>query len=245
MKKYLMFIILLVTTSGLAGAVTDASAYSISDLIGIESDHGIVRTIVNNQVSTPDLQFNSEGKLDTHLTMDESGSYQMTQGVISNVHNYRGFSGAGRFINSFTGTSVKNIDLNFLGTLNVGFSPHFNPYMMESKTFGMAVAAPGTEKYSLTLTGSQNTITNAALSSPPKWMTEEPKIYTVGYALDNAMMQASLQDLPVDQMAQDLSFDYKILENSLVYYGYDFSRSIQMGDVGFEAEMAFDHIGEV
>jgi hypothetical protein len=46
-------------------------------------------------------------------------------------------------------------------------------------------------------------------------------------------------------MAQDLSFDYRVLENDLLYYGYDFSRSIQMGDVGFEAEMALDHIGEV
>ena len=236
MRFVVFLLMLLVVIPSLAGAVTESNAYAISNLETGSSDFSAIRTVVDNAVISPDLNFNSDGIINTEYKMSEKGSSTQTQSISSTVSNNGGMSGMTTFSNSFSGTQVTDTNLQFIGTLNMNFQNKAYPYMVETTNFGFSMASPGTDDYTFALTGGHKTVSTATLTPAPEWQTEDPKIFSV--SLDEYPMNL---DQPADKLQENVNLDFNVANNEVAYYGYDFSRDLEIGDVSSSSAMQLLH----
>lgn len=236
MRFAAILLMLLALMPSLAGAETESSAYSISNLVSLNSDFSALRTILDNSVISPDLHFNSDGIINTEYRMGKKGSYTLTQGITSAADNNGGLDGSGTFYNSFSGAQVTDANLKLIGSLRTSYPNTINTHKVETTNFGFSLASPGTDDYTFTLTGGHKTVSTATLKPAPEWQTEEPKIFTV--SLDEYPMKF---DQPADKLQDNLKLDFNVAENKVAYYDYDFSRNLDMGDVSSSSAMKLLH----
>lgn len=234
--RFAIIMLMLALIPSLAGAVTESSAYAISNLISQGSDFSAVRTISDNSVTTPDLNFNSDGIINTEYTMGEKGSYNLIQGITSSADNNGGLDGSCTFYNMFSGTQVTDANLKLIGILKTSYPNNVNPYKAETTNFGFSLASPGTNDYTFSLTGGHKTVSTAALAPAPEWQTEDPKTFSV--SLDEYPIDL---DQPADLLKDNVKLDFNVAENKIAYYDYDFSRELEIGDVSSSSAMQLFH----
>lgn len=236
MRFVVIMLMLLVVIPSLAEAATESSAYATSNLENYGSDFSAIRTVVNNAVISPDLNFDSDGIINTEYTMSEKGSGTQTQSISSSVNNNGGLAGMTTFSNSFSGTQVTDTNLQFIGSLEMNFPNAVNQYMVKTTNFGFSLASPGTDDYTFTLTGGHETVSTATLTPAPEWRTEDPKIFSI--SLDESPMNL---DQPADKLQENVNLNFNIVKNEVAYYGYDFSRDLTIGDVSSSSAMKLLH----
>jgi hypothetical protein len=236
MRFTIIMLMMLAVVPCLAGAVTESSAYAISNLISYGSDFSAVRTVSDNSVITPDLNFNSDGIINTEYTLGEKGSYNLIQGITSSEDNNGGLDGSCTFYNTFSGSQVTDANLKLIGTLKTSYPNNVNPYKAETTNFGFSLASPGTDDYTFSLTGGHKTVSTATLTPAPEWQTEDPKIYSV--SLDEYPINL---DQPADLLQDNVKLNFNVAENKVAYYDYDFSRNLEIGDVSSSSAMQLFH----
>lgn len=220
----------------LAGASSDAEAFTSSHLKSYGSDFSALRTITSNQITTPDLDFQSFGEVNTELEMI-GGNSEIGQTLYFSAEKDAGFNGYGSLSHSFSGENVVAMDSKMTcgGLSTVTRSTDFTK--VESTSTGMTMALPGTEDYELSLTGGHNTKTTASTVPIPMWMTEEVKGFYVVFEEDPLDF-----DIPADSLSQDVDVDFLVAENDLAYYDYDFKRDTDVEDISSRADMQLQHI---
>lgn len=236
MRFVVILLMLMVVIPSLAGAVTESNACAISNLETGSSDFSAIRTVVDNAVISPDLNFNSDGIINTEYKMNEKGSSTQTQSISSTVSNNGGMSGMTTFSNSFSGTHVTDTNLQFIGSLKMNFQNKVYPYEVQTTNFGFSMASPGTDDYTFALTGGHKTVSTATLTPALEWQTEDPKIFSV--SLDEYPMNL---DQPADKLQENVKLDFNVANNEIAYYGYDFSRDLEIGDVSSSSAMQLLH----
>lgn len=236
MKAAVFMLMLSILVPNSANAVTESSAYANSDLSSYGSDFSALRTISANSVITPDLNFNSNGMINTEYKMSDNGFHSLTQSITSSADNNGGLNGAVTFYNSFSGSQVTDANLKLIGSLRTSYPNSVNPYKVETTNFGFSLASPGTDDYTFELTGGHKTVSTATLKPALKWQTEDPKTFSV--SLDEYPMNL---DVPADKLQENVKLDFNVAENKVASYGYDFSRDLEMGDVSSSSAMMLVH----
>lgn len=220
----------------LAEGYSDAQAFTNSHLISYGSDFSILRTVSDNSINTADLCFDSFGEVSTELET-EGGDGEIGQSLFFSAERAEGFSGYASLSHSVAGTDVLSMDSSMTCSGYLSTSPSSDRTHVESQSYGLTMAAPGTDDYSLSLTGGHETKTNGALTPVPEWMTEEPKEFCVSlepYSLDF--------ECPADFLSEDVDLDFLVRENDVALYNYDFERKLEVGDVSCQVDMQLMHV---
>ncbi len=220
----------------MAEAYSDAQAFTNSHLISYGSDFSILRTVSDNSITTADLNFDSFGEVSTELET-EGGNGEIEQSLFFSAERAAGFNGYASLSHSVSGTDVLSMESRMACGGGSSTSPSSDRTHVESQSYGLTMAAPGTDDYALSLTGGHETKTNGALVPVPEWMTEEPKEYSV------SLEPCSLDfEYPADFLSQDVDLDFLVRENDVAMYDYDFERMLEVGDVACQVDMQLTHV---
>ncbi len=225
-------IILILASVSLGYAATDASAFTQATLKVDRSDFSLVRTLSENYVFTNDLNFKGSGEIDGQITTDGGGgeylqSMAFTAGQNGHLYGLSTRSAA------FSWTGATHVKTSLVGTTSTAV---FNPVPggVESIASGLTMANPGTYNYDLILAGGHETKTNSVTSQ----FRPRPIEAKVAMNIPELVM-----DMPADTLNQDIKLNYLINDNGFAYYGYDFYRELDIGDINCKSEMEFVHLG--
>jgi hypothetical protein len=243
MKSIAAVVMALYLLSLCAAAYSDAEVSTESFLQSNDTAFSALRTITANYVTTPELDFRSNGRITTTVNVENGGAANIVQNSLFSggrdaSGNYRG---SGSLFSSASGIGISKINsqIYFTGLCFVS-NPQDNPEVktkVESKSFGVSMASPGTSDYLFGVQSKSNVLTNAPILRVPHWMTEDPKIFTISMDLDPLQV-----DKPLDKVDETIKINYDLFENELYSYDYDFSRTIQNDDTTFESMMKFGKI---
>ncbi len=232
--RHLLVIAALCMLIPLAEASSDAEAFTNSHLISYGSDFSVLRTISSNLITTPDLNFQSFGEINTELRQS-GGNSEIEQELYFSAEKEAAFSGYGSLSHSFSGENVLFMDskMKCSGLSTVARSSDFTK--VESTSTGLTIALPGTNDYELSLSGGHNTKSTATTIPVPLWTTEEVKEFSVVFDEDPLDF-----DVPA-KISQDVDVDFLVYENDLAFYEYDFEREMAVGDITSIVDMQLQH----
>jgi hypothetical protein len=226
-----------------AQAFSDTEVSTKSFLFSYNTDFSALRTIMSNHVTTPELDLQSDGRITTTVELEDGGSANIEQSsIFTGGRDASGkYNGQGRFSSSASGIGMSKINQNIFFS-GLCFFTNVEDDMesrtkVESKSMGVALASPGTNDYLFGLETQSQTMTNARLLRVPKWMTEDPKIFTV--SLESEPLDV---EEPMDSISQDINLDFHLFENELYGYNYDFSKVIENDETTFNSQMKFAKI---
>jgi hypothetical protein len=236
MGSIAVLIILLALSITSAEAATDASAFSFAELNVPHTDFSAVRTVSDNYVLTPDLNFKGKGEITGEITTNGGGG-QFSQGLYFSAgqNGNSGLYGMSSRSSLFTWGGATKIKTDMKGTVST-FVYNPLPGGVVSECSGFSIASPGNTIYDFSLSGGHTTVTNAVTSK----FRVDPMEYTV--ALDIPELDL---DQPADLLSQDVKLDYMVDAESqaLAYYGYDFQRDLSIGDIDCQSSMDLVHTG--
>lgn len=220
----------------LVEAYSDAQAFTNSHLISYGSDFSILRTVSDNSITTADLNFDSFGEVSTELET-EGGDGEIDQSLFFSAERAAGFSGYASLSHSVSGSGVISMNSRMVCSGQSSTSPSLDQSHAESQSYGLTMAQPGTDDYTLSLSGGYETKTNGALTPVPEWMTEEPKEFSV--SLEPCYLNFQY---PADFFSQDVDLDFLVRGNDVAVYDYDLERIIEIGDASCQVDMELMHV---
>ena len=228
-----------------ASGVSQTSASTDSLLVSSNSELAAVRTISESFVSTPDLNYNNNGQVDSYVTQPGGGAAIISQGVYSSAENYNKLGGLATFHAHVTATNATNSQIIMKGTSTAAVSNIQDNSKIESQSFGLGMAKPGEGEYLFTTTGNQTTVTDTVYALSPIiniHLIDLRKDY-VDKTLEIAFKQ-NAQELspPADFIEQNVDFKYNQFYNVPTYYGYDFTSTIGVKDTTCSSYMNFAHL---
>ncbi len=238
--RYLpLLVVLIAVCISPTEAVTEASAYTMSNLTVGGTDFCNVLTLSDNFVSTPDLYFKGVGDVISNIKTNCVGGGQFSQGMYFSAESNGGLSGMSATSNAYSWRGVTEVKTSISGTVSTNV---FNPSsyykgFVESMSSGLTIASTGTKNYDLTLTGGHLTATNSVPVQSRKFNLR-PRVYDISFEVDPLQL-----DEPADLLSQESNVDFQVLDNGFVYYGYDFSRELEIGDVNCKSEMTYVNQG--
>jgi hypothetical protein len=217
-------------------AYSDAQAFTNSHLISYGSDFSILRTVSDNSITTADLDFDSFGEVSTELET-EGGDGEIEQTLFFSAERAAGFSGYASLSHSVSGTGVLSMNSNMVCSGQSSTAPSLDQSHVESQSYGLTMVVPGTDDYSLSLSGGYETRTNGALAPVPEWMTEEPKEFSV--SLEHCSLDL---EYPADFLSQDVDLEFIVRGNDVAVYDYDLERTLEIGDAACKVDMELMHV---
>jgi hypothetical protein len=220
----------------LAEAYSDAQAFTNSHLISYGSDFSILRTVSDNSITTADLDFDSFGEVSTELET-EGGDGEIEQTLFFSAERAAGFSGYASLSHSVSGTGVLSMNSNMACSGQSSTAPSSDQSQVVSQSYGLTMAAPGTDDYTLSLSGGYETKTNGAVMPVPEWMTEDPKEFSV--SLEHCSLDF---EHPADFLSQDVDLDFIVRGNEVAVYDYGLQRTLEMGDAACQVDMELMHV---
>ncbi len=241
MRVAAIIAISLVAIATQANAVTQINAVTFSNLISTYSESTIARTISENVLSAPDLDFKSTGLVDAKILQPNGGAAIVTQGLLFSAENNGGLGGMASFYSRATATQVNDASLTFGGTSTSKVWTEFDRSKIISNSFGLGMAKPGEGEYEFTVSGNYETKTNTvpALIPIPLW-EDDGKFYK---ELSVTFEQTPLEtDISADLLDQEMNFNYGVQNNQPTFYGYDFSRNLEVEDTSCSSWMSFSHL---
>jgi len=217
-----------------ANAATLSSAFTNSHLVSHDSELSVMRTISDNKIITPDLNFKSDGIITTNALMGDASTSEIDQGLYfkgGKNQYYNAFSSLSSHINA---KNVLDVRTSLSGTSRTIVSGS-SDLTIDSTISGLSIASPGSPDYSFSLAGGHNTVTNAV-----PWGVRIPKEDLKEYSVSLDVEPLDL-DQPADLFNQDVKLNFNVIDNDLAYYGYDFSRELEIGDINCKSEMELIH----
>jgi hypothetical protein len=225
-----LFVIVLIFAAS-ADATTSATSSTTSKFASQFSDAYILRTVSNNQQSSPDLSFGSMGLVSTLVQKSPDGSSETTQTMYFSADNVGDPKGYCTQSSNVVGSGVKEINEMFRSNMEIGLATEGDPTKVESTSIGAGLVAADSDLYSLSVTGGHTTKTNAALVRVPI-ESINPTTFSLSFDINPVEFDTSAQ-----VFNQDVSVNYGVINNNLDYYAYDFGRVIWLDDIGFKADM--------
>lgn len=227
-----------------ASGVTETSAFTNSFFASPFSELAASRTISQSFITSPDLNYISNGKVDANVIQPGGGNAIISQNIYSTAYNNgglgSGLGGGASFSSKVTATNVKGSSLVMTGTSNAEICNKQDHSKIESWTFGLCMATLNEGEYSLDLSGAQETKTNLApaLAVIPVFDHD-----LLNKELIIAFEQTPSEfDEPVDVIRQDVDFNYGTSNNQPTFYGYDFTNDIAVDDIVCSSSMSFSHV---
>lgn len=231
MKKISIWCIGLFMLMIAADAATDARTSTNSYLISYNTISSDARTVSENYISTPDLILKSEGQVDGNVIMDSPSTSIIKQGLSFEGLRNGGFGSKASFSSAIAAENVKSADSVMTGYSQTIITTPTDFSKVNTESFGMTLANPGTDDYQLSVTGSQSTKTNAALQ-PLNDRESVIRNFKVEFDLYPLEMET-----PADLFVQNMDVNYKVENNEITALAYDFSRQLEMDDISFVSEM--------
>jgi hypothetical protein len=227
--------------------VTQTSAFTNSFLVSTYSELAASRTTSESSVTSPDLNYNSNGQVDSYVIQPGGGAAIISQNVGSMSQNYGGGLGTGlgggaSFSSKVTATNVKGSYLIMTGTSTAEVSNQQDNSKIESQTFGLGIAKPGEGEHSFEVHGGQETVSNMVPA-----LKVNPVIINHDDLLNKELIVAFEQtpsefEQPADVLQQEVNFNYGTSDNRPTFYGYDFTNTIADGDTTCSSYMSFSHV---
>jgi len=224
-----------------ASAASQMSAFTFSNLISSNSELTAVRTISDNILTDPYLNFNSNGVVDAKIMQPDGGAAIVSQGLYSSASNNGKLSGMASFYGSVTATQVKDVSLTCGATSITSVWNEQDRSKIASTSFGLGMAKPGEGEYEFTVGGNYETKSNTmpALIPIPLWENEGLFYKELSIAFEQAPLET---DVSADLLDQEVSFNYGVQNNQPTFYSYDFSRNLEVEDTACSSWMSFSHL---
>lgn len=230
-RKTVILCIGLIALISSADAATDARTSTNSYLISYNTISSDARTISENYVSTPDLILKSEGQVDGNVVMDSPSTSIIKQGLSFTGIRNGGLGSKASFSSAVVAENVISAQSTMTGYAQTIITTPTDFSIANTESFGMALANPGTDDYQLSVTGTQNTKTNAVLQ-PLNDRASIIRNFKVEFDLYPLEM-----DTPADLLVQNVDVNYNVENNEITGLAYDFSRQLEIGDISFVSEM--------
>jgi hypothetical protein len=223
-----------------ASGATQTSAFTNSFLMSSYSELAASRTISESSVTTPDLNYKSNGKVDSYVIQPGGGGAIISQAIYSTAQNDGKLGGMASFSSKVTATNVKGSSLIMTGTSIAEVCNKQDNSKIESQTFGLGLTKPGEGEYSFEVNGGQNIVSNMvpALAVIPAYDNE----------LLNKELIIAFEQIPsefektVDGIQQEVNFDYGTYNNQPTFYNYDVTNTIAVEDTTCSSSMSFSHV---
>jgi len=240
MRVAIAILVCIMALASQASGGTQTSASTNSFLLSSNSELAASRTISESFVTTPDLNYKSNGQVDSYVIQPGGGAAIISQEVNSMAQNIGKLGGMASFNSKVTATNVKGSSLIITGTSTTEVCNPQDNSKIESRTFGLGLAKPGEGEYSFEVNGAQETVSNMvpALAIIPVYNNE----------LLNKELIISFEQIPsefekpVDVIQQEVNFDYGTYNNQPTYYNYDVTNTIAVEDTTCSSSMSFSHV---
>lgn len=217
-----------------------------SFLISSGSDISALRSITQNQISTPDLHLLTGATITSSAITEDGGLAQISQNAL--------FSASSDIYGQYTGLAAINSQVSAIGTKKIesgislnGVSILSNPWgdmdamsKVQAECFGVTFASPGTDNYGLSVDASQNTYANGLILKNSGASQTDANRYSISFAPDAIEFEE-----PADSIDENINLQCTYSEDSLESYTYDFSRDIKTDDVEFIGKMVYGRWGGV
>jgi hypothetical protein len=218
-------------------ASTEADIFTKSYLFTSGSELTALRTISYNHLSTPDLEFKSNTEITNEVISDVGGNAEIDQIMQFHALKQQFYGVEAALSSSVSGRGIKEIGGSYsvdgLADVSNTIEDPEAHTKVEFNTVGLAMAsANAADRYVLYVNGGYKTTTTGVFIATP--IVEKPKISSV--SLELSPMQF---EVPADSIQQDLSFDFEASNGDLDNYGFDFSRTIEVGDVSCSSKMEY------
>jgi hypothetical protein len=218
-------------------ATSNAYAFTRSSFLSEGSDFSVMKTISDNFIRTPELDFRSSGSSVMELQLENPAlKSTINQNFFFAARKFGSFSGYASMSNSFSAEGVKKVDTSIQGTIEAHVSPDGDRTTVESDIFGLSMATSSSRKYEQTLSGGQMTETNAATSRIPQWMIDRYGKFDV-----SLIMSPLNFEKPASSMSESTDISFGTDGSRVTYYTVDFSRDLQIEDISFSADMKMLH----
>ena len=241
MRMTIAILVCIMALATQASGVTQTSASTNSLLLSTYSDLAAVRTIEQNSVSAPDLNYESNGQVDSYVTQPGGGSSIISQGLYTGAQNNGGLGGMASFNAKVTATQATNSQIIMTGTSSTEVCNKQDNSQIQSQTFGLGMAKPGEGEYSFATTGQQLTVSDQvpALRATPVLINDKyaNKDLVVTFTQDSQKFEQ-----PVDFMQQAVNFNYGEYDSQPTFFGYDFTSTIAVEDTLCSSYMSFSHV---
>jgi hypothetical protein len=225
-------------------AVTETSAFTNSFLVSSYSELAAARTISIASITSPDLNYNSNGQVDSSVVQTGGGGAIIRQNIYSTAYNNgglgSGLGGGASFSSKVTATNAIGSSLVMTGTSTAEVCNKQDNSKIESNTFGMGIAKPGEGEYSFDVNGEQKSVSNMvpALAVIPVYNNN-----LLNKELIIAFEQIPAEfEKPVDVIQQEVNFDYGTYNNQPTFYNYDVTNTIAVEDTTCSSSMSFSHL---
>lgn len=243
MKATLAFLVFVAVLANQASGVPpiQTSASTNSFLVSSFSELTASRTISENYLISPIVNYNSNGQVDSYVVQPSGGGAIISQNVYSTAYYSDGLGGMTSFSSKITATNSKGSSNIMTGTSNSEVCYSQDYALIQSETFGMGVAKPGEGEYDFVVNGGQETTSNILPAAVPVVVMSGNE--NLDKELIVTFKQNSLEmEVPADFLQQEVSFNYGTYNNEPTFYGYDFSNGLVVDDTISNCFMSFSHI---
>lgn len=241
MRMTLVVLIGIVALSSQSSGVTQTSAFTFSNLISSFSEITAVKTISENILSAPDLNYKTNGLANAEIIQPNGGAAVVSQGLLFSAENNGGLGGMASFYSRVTATQVKDASLTFGGTSSAGIWDENDKSKIISTSLGAGMAKPGEGEYEFTVGGNYETKSNTvpALIPIPLWENDGEFYKELSVTFEQSPLET---DISADLLDQEMNFNYRVQNNQPTFYGYDFSRNMEVEDTSCSSWMSFSHL---
>jgi hypothetical protein len=239
MRMMVTILVCMMALASQACGVTQTSASTNSFLVSGYSELAASRTISESSVTAPDLNYKSNGQVDSYVMQPGGGGAIISQAVYSTAQNNGMLGGMASFSSKVTATNVQSSSLIMKGTSITEVCNKHDNSKIESQTFGLGLAKSGGGEYYFDVTGAQKTVSNMvpALAIIPIYNNELNKELIIAFE-----QIPSEFEKPVDVIQQEVNFDYGTYNNQPTFYNYDFTNMIAVEDTTCSSSMSFSHV---
>jgi hypothetical protein len=240
MRIVVTILVSIIVLASQASGVTQTSAFTNSFLVSGYSELAASRTISESSVTAPDLNYKSNGQVDSYVTQPGGGGAIINQGVYSTAQNNGMLGGLTSFSSKVTASNVKSSSLIMTGKSTTEVCNKQDNSKIESSSFGLGIAKPGEGEYSFEVSGGQYTVSNMVpvLAIIPVYEND-----LLNKELVIAFEQIPSEfEKPVDVIQQEVNFDYGTYNNQPTFYNYDFTNTIAIDDTTCSSSMSFSHV---
>jgi hypothetical protein len=240
MRLALAVLACLLALASQACGTTQTSAFTNSFLVSSCSELAASRTISENFVTTPDLNYKSNGQVDSYVTQPGGGKAIISQEINSMAQNIGKLGGMASFSSKVTATNVESSSLTMTGTSTAEVCNKQDNSKIESQTFGLGLSKPGEGEYSFEVHGEQTTVSNTvlALAVIPVYNNE---LFNKELIISFEQIPSEFEK-PVDVIQQEVNFDYGTYNNQPTFYNYDVTNIIAVEDTTCSSSMSFSHV---